>query len=93
MDTKTILIFATRIFNSCSAQKAKISLSQLKTLLEEQGAPKECTFLIERMLQSIPETQAAAQKAVLTENDIYIAVRRASERKRREEQASHYGRC
>ena len=75
MDKKTLLIFAKRIFNSSSENKAMVSLRQLKTLLEEQGAPKSDIVLLEKMIQSAPEMKEAAQKAVLTEVDIEIAER------------------
>lgn len=93
MDKKTLLIFAKRIFNSSSKTKAMVSLCQLKTLLEEQGAPKGDIALLEKMIQSAPEMKEAAQKAVLTEVDVEIADRRAKERKAREEAARQYGRC
>ena len=93
MDKKTLLIFAKRIFNSSSETKAMVSLRQLKTLLEEQGAPKGDIALLEKMIQSAPEMKEAAQKAVLTEVDVEIAERRAKERKAREEAARNRGRC
>lgn len=93
MDKKTLLIFAKRIFNSSSETKAMVSLRQLKTLLEEQGAPKGDIALLEKMIQSAPEMKEAAQKAVLTEVDVEIAERRAKERKDREEAARYRGRC
>lgn len=93
MDKKTLLIFAKRIFNSSSENKAMVSLRQLKTLLEEQGAPKSDIVLLEKMIQSAPEMKEAAQKAVLTEVDIEIAERRAKVRKAREEAARYSGRC
>lgn len=93
MDKKTLLIFAKRIFNSSSEIKAMVSLGQLKTLLEEQGAPKGDIALLEKMIQSAPEMKEAAQKAVLTEVDVEIAERRARERKAREEAARNRGRC
>ena len=93
MDKKILLIFAKRIFNSSSENKAMVSLRQLKTLLEEQGAPKSDIVLLEKMIQSAPEMKEAAQKAVLTEEDIEIAERRAKERKAREEAARCRGRC
>ena len=93
MDKKILLIFAKRIFNSSSENKAMVSLRQLKTLLEEQGAPKSDIVLLEKMFQSAPEMKEAAQKAVLTEEDIEIAERRAKERKAREEAARCRGRC
>ncbi|MBE5943238.1 MAG: hypothetical protein E7264_11985 [Lachnospiraceae bacterium] len=93
MDKKTLLIFAKRIFNSSSEIKAMVSLRQLKSLLEEQGAPKEDTALLEKMIQSAPEMKEAAQKATLTEVDVEIAERRARERKAREEAARNRGRC
>ena len=93
MDKKTLLIFAKRIFSSSSETKATVSLRQLKTLLEEQGASKEDIALLEKMIQSAPEMKEAAQKAALTEVDVEIAERRARERKAREEAALHRGRC
>ena len=93
MDKKTLLIFAKRIFNSSSETKAMVSLRQLKTLLEEQGAPKGDIALLEKMIQSAPEMKEAAQKAVLTEVDVEIAERRSKERKAREEAARYRGRC
>lgn len=93
MDKKTLLIFAMRIFSSSSETKATVSLRQLKTLLEEQGASKEDIALLEKMIQSAPEMKEAAQKAALTEVDVEIAERRARERKAREEAASYRGRC
>ena len=93
MDKKTLLIFAKRIFNSSSVNKATASLRQLKTLLEEQGAPKEDIALLEKMLQSVPEMKNLDSKAVLTEEDVKIAYRRAKERKEREEAARYSGRC
>ena len=93
MDKKTLLIFAKRIFSSSSETKATVSLRQLKTLLEEQGASKEDIALLETMIQSAPEMKEAAQKAALTEVDVEIAERRARERKAREEAALHRGRC
>ena len=93
MDKKTLLIFAKRIFNSSSETKAMVSLRQLKTLLEEQGAPKGDIALLEKMIQSAPEMKEAAQKAILTEADVEIAERRARERKAREEAARYRGRC
>lgn len=93
MDKKTLLIFAKRILNSCSIDKSVISLRQLKTLLEEQGAPKDEIDLLVNMIQSVPEMKDAAKKAVLTEADVQIAARRARERKLREEAARYHGRC
>ena len=93
MDRKTLLIFAKRIFNSSSENKATVSLRQLKTLLEEQGAPKDNIALLEKMIQSAPEMKETAQKAVLTETDVEIAERRAKERKAREAAAIYRGRC
>ncbi len=93
MDKKTLLIFAKRIFNSSSENKATVSLRQLKTLLEEQDAPKDNIALLEKMIQSAPEMKETAQKAVLTEADVEIAERRAKARKAREEAARYRGRC
>lgn len=93
MDKKTLLIFAKRIFNSSSEYKATVSLWQLKTLLEEQGAPIDDIALLKKMIQSAPEMKEAAQKAILTELDVEIAERRAKERKAREEAARYRGRC
>lgn len=93
MDKKTLLIFAKRIFNSSSETKAMVSLRQLKTLLEEQGAPKGDIALLEKMIQSAPEMKEAAQKEILTEADVEIAERRANLRKIREEAARYRGRC
>lgn len=93
MDKKTLLIFAKRIFSSSSETKATVSLRQLKTLLEEQGASKEDIALLEKMIQSAPEMKEAAQKTALTEVDVEIAERRARERKAREEAARYSGRC
>lgn len=93
MDNKTLLLFAKRIFNSSSETKAIVSLRQLKTLLAEQGAPQGDIALIEKMIQSAPEMKEAAQKPLLTEVDVQIAERRATERKAREEAANYRGRC
>lgn len=93
MDKKTLLIFAKRIFNSSSETKAILSLRQLKMLLEEQGAPIGDIALLEKMIQSAPEMKEAAQKAVLTEEDVEIAERRTKDRKAREEAARYRGRC
>lgn len=93
MDKKTLLIFAKRIFSSSSETKATVSLRQLKTLLEEQGASEEDIALLEKMIQSAPEMKEAAQKTALTEVDVEIAERRARERKAREEAARYSGRC
>ena len=93
MDKKTLLIFAKRIFNTSSESKAAVSLRQLKTLLEEQGASKGDIALLDRMILSVPEMKEAAQKADLTEEDVTIAERRARERRAREEAARYRGRC
>ena len=93
MDKKTLLIFAKRIFNGSSTTKAMMSLRQLKTLLEEQGAPTGDMALLEKMIQSAPEMKEVSQKAVLTEIDVEVAERRAKERKAREEAARNRGRC
>lgn len=93
MDKKTLLIFAKRIFSSSSSSKAILSLRQLKTLLEEQGAPKGDIALLEKMIRSAPEMQEVVRKEVLTEADVEIADRRAKERKAREEAAAYRGRC
>ena len=93
MNKKILLIFVKRILNSGSEEKASISLRQLKTLLEEQDAPKDTIDLLEQIIQSVPEMKEAARNAVLTEEDIKIAERRARERKARWIAARPYGRC
>lgn len=93
MDKKTLLIFAKKIFNNSSETKAIVSLRQLQTLLEEQGASPKDIALLEQMIQSAPEMKETAQKTVLTELDVEIAERRARERKAREEAARNRGRC
>ena len=93
MNEQTLLIFAQRILNSSSEQKARVSLRQLKTLLQEQGAAKGHIALLEDMILSVPEMKEAARKPVLTKADAEIAIRRANERKIRESAARSYGRC
>ena len=93
MDKQTLLIFAKRIFNSGSLNKALLSLNQLKALLEEQGAPRDSIDLLKTMINSAPEMKDAATKPTLTEFDVEVAQRRANERKAREEAARAYGRC
>ena len=93
MDKNTLLIFAKRIFSSSSEAKAVMSLRQLKTLLEEQGAPRGDIALLDKMIASAPEMKAAANRATLTEADVEIADRRAKERQARDAAASYRGRC
>ena len=93
MDKETLFKFAKRIFNSSSDFKARVSLCQLKTLLEEQGACKQDIVLLEAMIESIPEMKDIAKKPALTEEDVRVAHRRALERKAREEAARYRGRC
>ena len=93
MDKKTLLIFAKRIFNSGSREKAVLSLRELKRLLIVQGAPETYVTLIEEMVDSAQEMQTIANKPVLTEQDVQIAHARTLDRRRREEEARHYGRC
>ena len=93
MNRSTILIFAKRIFSSSSVQKATASLLQLKTLLEEQGAPKSDIDLLNKMIQSAPEMREIAKASNLSLEDVQIAERRAAERRQRELAARSYGRC
>ncbi len=93
MDKKVLLLFAKRIFNRSHITKATYNLNQLKQILIAQNAPNDCIRLIVDMIDSAPEMALAAQKDVLTEEDVKIAKRRADERKFREEAASKYCRC
>ena len=73
MNEQTLLIFAQRILNSSSEQKARVSLRQLKTLRQEQGASKGHIALLEDMILSMPEMKEAARKPMLTKADAEIA--------------------
>ncbi len=94
MDKKTLLIFAKRIFDSSSKEKATRVLEQLRAILIEQGVKSDCIGLIDTMISDAPEMkEIAAQKPFLTEEDIKIAERRADERRAREALAASQGRC
>ena len=93
MDRKTLLAFAEKILSGSSEKKAMISLRQLQQILEEQGAPASERELLGKMLGGMPEMLEAPKNHVLTEEDIEIACRRATERRIREEAARYRGRC
>ncbi len=93
MDEKTLLVFAWKIFSSASEEKAKIALKQLKRLLEEQGASMKNIYLINKMIDSVPEMKEASKQGFWTKEDIETAARRAVMRKAREQAAQYHGRC
>ncbi len=93
MENKTLLIFAKRIFSTSSVEKAKLSLTQLKMILEEQGAPQSDIHLLDEMINSAHEMKQMSDKQFFTDSDIKIAARRAEERRRREMEARNRGRC
>lgn len=93
MDRETLLLFVEKIVHSGSREKAAISIKVLKKMLEEQGASESDIALIDKVCYCLPELYDMHDDCFLTEKDIEIAERRATVRKRREEEARLFGRC
>ena len=93
MTGDSLMIFMKRILECGSVAKSTASLNQLKEILEMQNADAAMIDLVEQTLVSIPEAKEAAKEKTLTEESLRIAIRRAWDRKCREEEMAHRGRC
>ena len=93
MTRDSLILFMKRILECGSSAKSIASLTQLKNILEIQGADGEMTELVKETLNSIPEAKEVAKDPSFTEESLRIAFRRAEDRKRREEEMASRGRC
>lgn len=93
MNRKTLLAFMQRILENGSAQKSRAALNQLVAILAEQSADPEMVRLVHKTIEGLPEAKEAAKNQILTEETLQIALRRAEDRRRREEAAARQGRC
>ena len=93
MTRDSLLHFMKRILEKGSPEKSEESLRQLKKILEDQKASKEMISLVNSTLISIPEAKEAARKDSFSEEELRIAFKRASDRRRREEELARQGRC
>ena len=93
MNKKTLMKFIQQISEKSSVFKAKLSLNELKRVLEQQNVSEEMIEIVRIAIESIPEVKGASEKGELTEEDLKIAHSRAKDRIAREEAARAYGRC
>ena len=93
MARDSLIMFIKRILEYGSAEKSKASLNQLKEILEAQDADAAMVDLVQQTLESLPEAKAVAKEASFSEENLRIAIRRAADRKRREEEMAYRGRC
>ena len=92
MTQNELLVFIQRIVESSSQTKSTYALKQLEEILRNQGADREMITIITNAQKGLPEVQQMAKVGELSKADIETAVRRAEERRRREEAMRHQGR-
>ncbi len=93
MNRESLILFIKRILEYGSGERSAVSLKQLQTILETQGADPEMVRLVKDTLQSIPEAKKAAKAEPLTEESLRTAIRRAEERRAWEQARAERGRC
>ena len=93
MNKDSLMLFIKRILESESAQKSSLALCQLKEILEMQGADPEMIRLISRASEEAGEVKEWLSMDGFSVENLKIAIRRADEKKRREEMMASQGRC
>ena len=91
-----LLNYIQRILQTCSEYKARLTLMELRQILDRLITPKSQMLLVERAIKNVPEAQSAVRSAAgraLTERDLEIAAQRGEERRRREREMQDQGRC
>ena len=96
MSDRELLDFIQRILNTCSEQKAFMTLTQLKEILLQQNTPPYQIKLLENTMRDLPEAGQISRTLhdrPLTEEDLKTAARRAEERRQRVRELASRGRC
>ncbi|MCQ2525366.1 MAG: hypothetical protein MJ130_01240 [Lachnospiraceae bacterium] len=95
MDERTLIAFIERIIHNCGGDtiKATYSLSQLKTIIEEQQTSPQLISIATKALRSAQELSEYAKKPHIDAVDLEEADRRAELRIKREEELRQRGRC
>lgn len=96
MTKDELLAFVRRICLNGSPYQAGLMLDQLRSILErtdEKGA-KELERILKKLMYDVPEIkEISGTKEALTLEDLDIAHTRATERRRREQEAAMHSRC
>ena len=93
MNKEALLVFMQRILENGSNEKSILALQQLRAILQAQNTDPSLIALVNSTLLGIPEAKEAAKEPLLTEMSLRIALKRAEDRRRREEAAARQGRC
>ncbi len=91
-----LLNYIQRILQTCSENKARLTLTELRRILDQLNTPRQQILLVNRAFENLPEAQSAVRVAAgraLTERDLEIAAQRGEERRRRERAMEDQGRC
>ena len=91
MDKERLMQFLSRILSANHYQTDTI-LKQFIEILENDKVDEDLINIVRNCIKSLPEATEIAKKQILSEHDVEIAVRKAEERIRKEEEERR-GRC
>ena len=95
MEDGELLAFMDKILRISSDAKASHVLSQLRSILEEQGAPERQLQLVSKADLTLTEIKQILdeKQAALTPKDLAVAEERRERRLQRERELAEQGRC
>jgi len=95
MDENTLVKFIERIIHNCAGDKQKTSnsLNQLRRIILEQHPSSGVTNMIDKAVRDVPELTELINRTTINARDLEEADRRATLRRKREEELNNRGRC